>query len=123
MAAIGASLGLAIAVGVYVFAGEEQGSQVAATVVDCSQTQLYKPENGNALLPARVAVIRFVNNGNEEETFSAQVDGVKLVLGNGGSGTFTLAAHASKTISYSMNPEREGNSEGSCYALNVRAAQ
>lgn len=52
MAAIGASLGLAIAVGVYVFAGEEQGSQVAATVVDCSQTQLYKPENGNALLPA-----------------------------------------------------------------------
>lgn len=68
-------------------------------------------------------MIRFVNNGNEEETFSAQVDGVKLVLGNGGSGTFTLAAHASKTISYSMNPEREGNSEGSCYALNVRAAQ
>ena len=37
--------------------------------------------------------------------------------------TFTLGAHESKTISYPMNPERHGNSEGSCCALNVRAAQ
>ena len=73
MAAAGASLGLAIVSGVYVFAGGEEDTQVTASIVDCSQTQFLQPEGSSAMLPARVAQVRFENNGNEEETFSAQV--------------------------------------------------
>jgi hypothetical protein len=123
MAATGAGLGLAIASGVYAFAGGEEDGPVTASVVDCSQTQLYQPEDSPSMLPARVAQIRFVNNGDEEETFSPQVDGMTLVGGDDRPATFTLAAHESKTISYPMNPERHGNSEGGCYALDVKAVR
>ncbi|MFD9541431.1 hypothetical protein [Streptomyces sp. NPDC060022] len=124
MAAAGAGAGLAIASGVYALtSGDEGAVHVSASVVDCSQTQLFMPEGGSAMLPARVAQIRFVNNGDVQETFKAQVDGVNLEGGEGSPATFTLAPQGSKTISYPMNPETYGNSEGSCFALNVRAVQ
>lgn len=124
MAAAGAAVGLAIASGAYAFtSGEEGAGHVSASVVDCSQTQLFRPEGSSAMLPARVAQIRFVNNGDAQETFSAQVDGVILERGDGSPATFTLPPQGSKVISYPMNPERHGTSEGSCFALNVRAAQ
>jgi hypothetical protein len=75
------------------------------------------------MLPARVAQIQFVNNGDDAATISAQVDGVTLVGGDGAPSTFTLAPHGSKTISYSMNPTKYGSSEGACYNLNVGAAE
>lgn len=124
MAAAGAGVGLAVASGAYVLMGGDEGAgHVSATVVDCSQTQLFKPEDSSAMLPARVAQIRFVNSGDVQETFSAQVDGVTLEGLGGSPATFTLPSQGSKMISYPMSPERYGNSEGSCFALNVRAAQ
>lgn len=123
MAAAGAGLGLAIVSSVYAFGGGQEDGPVTASVVDCSQTQLYQPEGSSSMLPGRVAQIRFVNNGDKEETFSPQVDGVTLVGGAGSPARFTLAAHESKTINYPMNPERYGNSEGGCYALDVKAAR
>ncbi|MFC9399280.1 hypothetical protein ACFTWS_40185 [Streptomyces sp. NPDC057027] len=102
--------------------GKESGN-IAVTVVDCSQTQLYQPEGELGMLPARVAQIQFVNNGDTEETFSAQVDGLALVGQDGSPSRYTLAPHGSQLISFSMNPKTYGNSVGACFALNVRAAQ
>lgn len=100
--------------------GGGQNNNIAVTVVDCSQTELY--EDGGPMLPARVAQIQFVNEADSAESFAAQVDGVTLQGQDGNPARYTLAPHDSKVISFPMNPTKYGNSEGACYALNVRAA-
>ncbi|MFA3843694.1 hypothetical protein [Streptomyces aureus] len=115
-------MALAIA-GVVAWSASGGSGNITVTVVDCSQTPLYQAEGESAMQPARVAQIEFVNNGDDAETFSAQVDGVTLVGRDGNPSTFTLAPHDSKTISFSMNPTKYGNSEGACYNLNVGAAE
>ncbi|MFE6805037.1 hypothetical protein ACFVEN_25555 [Streptomyces sp. NPDC057681] len=120
---IGLVLGIAAAAVWSEVGGRENSGDISAEVIDCSQTQLYMPEGGSAMVPARIAQIQFVNNGDDAETFSAQVDGVTLEGHGGNPSTFTLAPHDSKTISFSMNPTKYGNSEGACYNLNVGAAQ
>lgn len=123
--AMGAVAALAVAGIVYwATSGESDGgggnSIIAVTVVDCSQTVLY--EGGRAMVPARVAQIQFVNEADRAESFAAQVDGVTLQGQDGNPARYTLAPHDSKVIGFPMNPTKYGNSEGACYALNVRAA-
>ncbi|MFB7575403.1 MULTISPECIES: hypothetical protein [unclassified Streptomyces] len=123
---VAAGVGLTLAVGgvVYAFTGGGDGTEhVTGSVIDCSQTELFRPEGSAAMLPARVAQIRFVNDGDQQETFSPQVDGVTLVANDGSPAKFTLAPHESKVINYPLNPQRYGSSEGSCYALGVSAAR
>ncbi|MCX4458735.1 hypothetical protein OOK58_43280 [Streptomyces sp. NBC_01728] len=125
--AMGAVAALAVA-GIAYWATSSEGdggggggnSNIAVTVVDCSQTVLY--EGGRAMLPARVAQIQFVNEADRAENFAAQVDGVTLQGQDGNPARYTLAPHDSKVIGFPMNPTKYGNSEGACYALNVRAA-
>lgn len=121
-AVAGAAAMLAVAA-TYWLTSDGGSGDIAVTVVDCSQTQLYRAEGDSAMLPARVAQIQYVNNGDQTQTFSAQVDGVTLIGPDGRPSTFTLAPHNSKTINYPMNPKKYGNSEGACYALNAGAAQ
>ncbi|MFF0133077.1 hypothetical protein ACFYTG_46670 [Streptomyces mirabilis] len=119
--AMGAAAGLAVAGTVYwTTSGDGRNSNIAVTVVDCSQTELYY--DGGPMLPARVAQIQFVNEADHTESFAAQVDGVTLQGQDGNPARYTLAPHDSKVISFPMNPTKYGNSEGACYALNVRAA-
>ncbi|MFF3516158.1 hypothetical protein [Streptomyces sp. NPDC002573] len=123
---VAVGVGLALAVGGVVYAvagGGDETEHVTGSVVDCSQTELFQPKGSAAMLPARVAQIRFVNDGDQQETFSPQVDGATLVANDGSPAKFTLAPHESKVINYPMNPQRYGSSEGSCYALDVSAAR
>ncbi|MGX1676034.1 hypothetical protein [Streptomyces sp. NPDC055400] len=122
MGAVGT--GLALVVGGVVYTSTSGGGAsipVSGSVVDCSQTRLFQAEGSAAMQPARVAQIRFVNDGDEQETFSPQVDGVTLVKNNRSPAKYTLDPHGSTVISYSMNPEKYGSSEGSCYALGITA--
>ncbi|MFK0025789.1 hypothetical protein [Streptomyces sp. NPDC090798] len=124
-AAMGATAALAVAaLGYWALAdhGSGENSNIAVTVVDCSQTRLFAPKDGGPMLPARVAQIQFVNNGNGEQAFSAEVDGVTLEGQDGNRARYRLAPHDSKLISFPMNPTKYGSSEGACYALNVQAA-
>lgn len=121
---MGAAAALAVAGIVYwAISHDGGGGNIAVKVVDCSQTQLYSPKDGGPMLPARVAQIQFTNDANDTESFAAQVDGVTLQGQDGNPARFTIAPHDSKVISFPMNPTKYGNSEGACYALNVRAAQ
>ncbi|WP_405558588.1 hypothetical protein [Streptomyces sp. NBC_01171] len=122
LAVAGASLALAAGGVAYAFAGGGDGSMpVSGTVVDCSQTELWQSNDGGAMRPARIAQIRFDNDAGEREMFSPQVDGVTLVKNDGSPAKYTLEPHGSTVITYPMNPEKYGATEGSCYALNVTA--
>jgi hypothetical protein len=124
-AAMGATAALAIAaLGYWALSdhGSGENSNIAVAVVDCSQTRLCAPKDGGPMLPARVAQIQFVNNGDSEQVFSAEVDGVRLEGQAGNRARYRPAPHNSKLISFPMNPTKYGNSEGACYALNVRVA-
>lgn len=117
---VGVGLALAVGRAIYAFAGGGDATEpVSGSVIDCSQTELFQPQGNAAMLPARVAQIRFVNDGDQQETFSPQVDGVTLVANDGSPAEITLAPHDAKVINYPMNPQRYGSSEGSCYALDV----
>ncbi len=123
---VAAGVGLALTIGGVLYAftgGGDEIEHVTGSVVDCSQTNLFQPEGSAAMLPARVAQIRFVNDGNQQETFSPQVDGVVLVANDGSPAKFTLAPRESKVINYPLNSQRYGSSEGSCYVLDVSATR
>ncbi|MER5846127.1 hypothetical protein ABT126_03285 [Streptomyces sp. NPDC002012] len=124
-AAMGATAALAVAsLGYWALAdhGSGENSNIAVAVVDCSQTRLHAPKDGGPMLPARVAQIQFVNNRDSEQVFSAEVDDVTLEGQAGNRARCWLAPHDSKLVGFPMNPPKYGNSEGACYALNVRAA-
>lgn len=123
-AAVVIGVALATAGTVYALSGGDSAPEdVTGSVVDCSQTEFYQPKDSPAMLPARVAQIRFVNNGDQQETFSPQVDGVTLVSNNGSTLKYTLAPHEATVIGYSVNPQKYGSSEGSCYALDITAGR
>ncbi|MFE5096267.1 hypothetical protein ACFRCI_39555 [Streptomyces sp. NPDC056638] len=124
-AAVGATAALAVAaLGYWALAdhGSGENSNIAVTVVDCSQTRLHAATDGGPMLPARVAQIQFVNNGDSEQVFSAEEDGVTLEGQAGNRARCRRAPHDSKLIGFPMNPTKYGNSEGACYALKVWAA-
>lgn len=119
---VAAGVGLALAVGGGAYAlvgGGGDSEQVTGSVVDCSQTELWQPSGGGAMRHARIAQIRFDNAGDERETLSPQVGGVTLVRNDGSPAKYTLAPHGSTVITYPMNPEKYGATEGSCFALDV----
>ncbi|MCX5338536.1 hypothetical protein [Streptomyces atratus] len=124
-AAMGATAALAVAaLGYWALAdhGSGENSNIAVAVVDCSQTWLYAPKGGGPMLRARVAQIQFVNNGDSEQVFSAEVDGVTLEGQAGNRARCRRSPHDSKLIGFPMNPTKYGNSKGACYTLDVRAA-
>ncbi|WPW27268.1 hypothetical protein P6B95_07590 [Streptomyces atratus] len=102
--------------------GSGENGNIAVAVVDCSQTRLHALKDGGPMLPARVAQIQFVNNGDSEQVFSAEEDGVTLEGQAGHRARCRRAPHDSKLIGFPMNPTKYGNSEGVSYALKVRAA-
>lgn len=104
-------------IGGWIVAGPS--SSVSATVVDCSQTTFAQDPDSGVLQPRRIAQIRFVNNGDQVETFQPEVGGVGLISGSSRKPRLiTLDPGGVQVINYPMMPD-EGSSAGACYALNV----